>query len=172
MTHPSRTSISSYIITQHGQLLHIDFSFWNVISVCGFTSLLSVIDGKDRMSWVFPTASKRPPLEILTYLFSMLRHDGITILCARVDKDGALANSTEFTSFLLDNSINLETTGGYASFLNGKIERPHHTLANMVRAMLLNAGLLSTLRCYAVETTADVYHYTYHSALDKTPYEA
>jgi hypothetical protein len=26
----------------------------------------------------------------------------------------------------------LESTGGYASFLNGKIERPHRTIANVV----------------------------------------
>jgi hypothetical protein len=64
------------------------------------------------------------------------------------------------------------STGDYASFLNGRVERPHCTLANMVRAMLLNSGLPSNLWCYAAETAADIYHYTYHSTLGKTPYEA
>jgi hypothetical protein len=102
----------------------------------------------------------------------LLQREGVSILSVRVDEDGALANSAEFTDFLLRKSINLETTGGYASFLNGKIERHHRTLANMVRAMILNANLSSSLWCYAAETAADVYRYTHHSALDKTPYEA
>jgi hypothetical protein len=51
----------------------------------------------------------------------------------------------------------------------GKIEQPHRTLANMVHAMLLSAGLPPNLRCYAVESSAYVYRYTYHSALDKYP---
>jgi len=91
-------------------LLHIDFSFWNIPSIHGFTSLLSIIDGKDH--------------------------------------------------------------GGYASFLNGKIKHPHRTIGQMVRAMLLNSGLPSNLWCYAAETAADIYRYTYHSALKMTPYEA
>ena len=61
MTSPPKAKVSSYRLTKRGQLLQIDFSFWNVTSLRGFSSLLSVIDGKDRMLWVFPTASKRPP---------------------------------------------------------------------------------------------------------------
>jgi hypothetical protein len=38
--------------------------------------------------------------------------------------------------------------------------------------MLLNSEFHRNLWCYAAETAADVYHYTYHSALDMTPYEA
>jgi len=42
----------------------------------------------------------------------------------------------------------------------------------MVRSLFLNLGLPSTLWCYAAEAAADIYQYTYHSALQKTPYEA
>jgi len=124
------------------------------------------------MLWTFPTATKRVPLRILDYFFNMLTKEGITILAVRVDEDGALANNSEFSDFLVDRSISLESTGGYASFLNGKVERPHRTIGQMVRAMLLNSGLPSTLWCYAAETAADIYRYTFHSALNKTPYEA
>lgn len=89
-----------------------------------------------------------------------------------MDEDGALANSSKFCDFLVQHHISLETTGGYASFLNGKVERHHHTIAQMVRALLLNSGLPSTLWCYAAKATTDIYHYTYHSALQMTPYEA
>ncbi len=89
------------------------------------------------MLWNFPTASKRCPLQILDYLFAMLQHEGTTVQCIRVDEDGALANSSEFCDFLVQRHISLETTGGYASFLNGKIERHHRTIAQMVRSMIL-----------------------------------
>jgi hypothetical protein len=32
-------------------------------------------------------------------------------------------------------SATLKTTGGYASFLNRKVERPHRTIADMTRAL-------------------------------------
>jgi len=84
--------------------------------------LLSVIDGKDRMLWNFPTASKRAPISVLEFFFTMLECDGVTIQGIHVDKDDTLANSSEFCDFLLECKMPLETTGGYASFLNGKIE--------------------------------------------------
>jgi hypothetical protein len=83
-------------------LLHIDFSFWNIPSIHGFTSLLSIIDGKDHMLWSFPTASKRIPLKILDYFFNMLDKEGISVLGVQVDEDGALANNSEFSDFLID----------------------------------------------------------------------
>jgi hypothetical protein len=163
--HPPRAKLTSAIITKREHLLHIDFSFWNVVSIHSFTSLLSIIDGKDRMLWSFPTASKRPPIQILDFFFTMLQHDSIIIQAIWVDEDGALANSTEFCDFLVECHISLDTTSGYASFLNGEIERPHRTIANMVHAMILNSGLPDTLWCYAAKTATDIYRYTYHSAL-------
>jgi hypothetical protein len=164
--------ITSVTLTKRGQLLHIDSSFWNIVSLRGFTSLLSVIDGKDCMLRNFPTASKHAPLQVLDFLFAMLAHDGIMVQCIRVDEDGALANSSEFCDFLFQRKISLETTGGYASFLNGKIEHHHCTIAQMVRSMLLNSGLPNNLWCFAAEAAADIYRYTYHSALQMSPYKA
>jgi hypothetical protein len=46
-SHPSKTKEASTLLTRHGQLLHMDFSFWNVVSIRGFSSFLSIIDGKD-----------------------------------------------------------------------------------------------------------------------------
>jgi hypothetical protein len=81
------------------------------------------------------------------------------VKCVRVDKDGALANSSKFSDLLAQNNISMETTGGFTSFLNGKIECLHRTVANMVRALLLNFGLPSILWCYTAETATDIYRY-------------
>jgi len=48
----------------------------------------------------------------------------------------------------------METIGGFASFLNGKIECPHHTVV-----LLLNSSLPSILWCYTAETATDIYRY-------------
>ena len=40
-----------------GELIHIDFAFYNVTSICGFTSILTVFREKTRMIWVFSNAS-------------------------------------------------------------------------------------------------------------------
>jgi hypothetical protein len=100
-THPPKVKTTPYTLTRKGELLHIDFSFWNETSIRGFSSLLSIIDGKTCMLWNFPTASKRVPLEILEFFFGALSKENISILGVRVDEDGALANNTEFSDFLL-----------------------------------------------------------------------
>jgi len=169
---PPKAKSTSTKFLRRGQLLHIDFSFWNVCSIRGFTCLLSVIDGKDRMLWNFPTTSKRVPLSILAYLFTMLEREGVIIESVRADEDGALANNSEFSDFLIQQKISLQTTGGYTSFLNGKVDQHHCTIAQMVHSLLLNSGLPSNSWCYAAEATADIYRYTLHSTLGTTPYEA
>jgi hypothetical protein len=134
--------------------------------------MLLIIDAKTRMLWLFCTVNKRPPLKILDYFLSTLTKENKTIHTIRVDEDGAFARNYEFTEFLLRHKINLETTGGHASFLNGKVEQPNRTIADMVRALYFNAGHSPDKWCYAAETAADIYHFTLHSALDMSPYEA
>jgi hypothetical protein len=57
-------------------------------------------------------------------LLSITKEENKMITTTCVDEDGALARSFKFTELLLQDSITLETTGGYGSFLNGKVERP------------------------------------------------
>jgi hypothetical protein len=83
----------------------------------------------------------------------------------RVDEDGALANSSEFTQFFLIHYLTLDTTGSYNSWLNGMVECSNGTIANKARASLLNAGHKADKWCFAVEAAADIYHLTRHSAL-------
>jgi hypothetical protein len=93
------------------------------------------------MLWIFCTASKKPPVHIFRWFFSNLRRENITLVDICVDEDGALAGSSAFATFLRDEEqLNLETTGDYALFLNGKVERPNRTLADCAGCMLLNAG--------------------------------
>jgi hypothetical protein len=105
------------------------FAFWDITSRRMFTDVLTSIDAKTRMLWLFCTPSKGPPIHILRWLFANLRGDKRTLENIRVDEDGALAVSAAFVTYLRDEKqINLEATGGFASFLNGKVECPNRTL--------------------------------------------
>ena len=62
-------------------------------------------------------------------------------------------------------------TGGYASYLNGKVEHPNLTIANGVRALLRNANQDDDKWCFAAQSYPDSYNLTLHSALNKSPHE-
>ena len=56
----------------------------------------------------------------------------------RVDKDGALKNSTYVTNLLVDDfNISMGTTGGGASWINGNNELHNRSIHNMVISGLL-----------------------------------
>ena len=99
----------------------------------------------------------------------MMKKKHIIMLVIRVDEGGELAHSTEFCSSVLDHTLNLETTGGYCSVLNGKIERPHQTIAKMFNAALIDSGHAKNKWCLACEATAEVYNNCYHQATKKQP---
>jgi hypothetical protein len=60
--------------------------------------------------------------------------------------------------------------GGYAYFLNGKVERPNRTLAERARCMLLNDDAPKQDWCFATEHAGEIYCVTYHSAIDFSPH--
>ena len=55
---------------QPGELIHIDFSFYNVNSIRGFTSVITVICAKNRMIWLFPTSSKQYLVRITRFILT------------------------------------------------------------------------------------------------------
>ena len=63
----------SRLYHQKGELLCMDYSFWNKPSIRRFTSLLSVICMTTRFSFAFPTRHKRPPLPTISWLINFLR---------------------------------------------------------------------------------------------------
>ena len=43
---------------QPGELIHLYLAFYNLTSISGFNSILTVVYAKTVMLWLFPTASK------------------------------------------------------------------------------------------------------------------
>jgi len=57
--HPPKGKTLSTDHLTPGELLHIDYSFWDLPSIRGFTSMLLIIDAKTRMLWLFCSRTKR-----------------------------------------------------------------------------------------------------------------
>ena len=118
------------------QRLHIDFSFFTVTSIRGFTSALDVACATTSYPFGFPTKSKAPPIELLRWLLGTLRSMGYVVNFIRVDEGGELANSSSFAEFVFKSDCILESTGGGNSTNNGKVERQNRTKGDMIRAEL------------------------------------
>ena len=121
-------------------MLQMDFAFFNVESIRGFTSTFVDICSATSYPFGFPSRSKRPPLDILKFLVTTLRNQDKKVAFIRVDEDGALARSSEYMRTCHNMNIIVQTTGGDDSSLNGKSESPNKTLANTTISLVLNSS--------------------------------
>ena len=103
-----------------GFMLQIYFAFLNVKIICGLTSTLVDICAATSYLFGFPSRSKRPPLDILKFIFATLKNQDKKVSFIRVDENGGLARSSELMKTCHNLNIIVQTTGVYASSLNGK----------------------------------------------------
>jgi hypothetical protein len=124
---------------QPGELLNMDLAFWDVFARRGFNAIFIIIDAKTQMVWFFCTASKKPPLHILHWLFMNLCREKRLMAHIRVEGDGDLSKSTAFCKYIRESeALHLKITGRYAFYLNGKVEHPNYTIDERVRCFLHN----------------------------------
>ena len=95
-TRVPKNKTSVRIKYQPGEYLALDYSFWNIKSIQGFTALLSVVCISTRFSFAFPTRSKRPPLATIQWLIKVLQQQGFKVLYIQSDEGGELGRSTDF----------------------------------------------------------------------------
>ena len=77
------TDVSKFV---PGFMLQMDFSFFNVESIRGFTSTFVAICSANSHPFGLPSITKRPPLEILNFLFTTLRNQYKKVAFIQVDK--------------------------------------------------------------------------------------
>ena len=117
----------------------MDFDFYNVTSIHGFTFMLTVVFANTIMLWVFPTSSKGSPIHIIRFTLTTLMNEKHPCKCVRVYKYSELANSIDVKNLLVDEfKISMETTGDDASRINVNNERHNISIRNMVRAYILD----------------------------------
>jgi hypothetical protein len=138
----------------------------------GYVAYLLIVDGHTRKVWVYPTKTKEPPIETVDLFLQRFGLRDGTQRYVRTDQGGELAKSADFCNLIAKHGYVVESTGPDASSQNGRGERPHRTLANMVRCMLYGASLGAEFWADAVVYAAYLYNRTYHTATGKTPFEA
>jgi len=115
---------------------------------------------------VFLFANKSPPIQtIKIFLSTHGLNNGLRRI--RSNQGGGLAKSKDFRQCILDAGYTLETIGAGASFQNAIAERPHRTLANMMRTMLTGSNLGSEYWSYALRHAVYIKNRLPHQALPK-----
>ena len=70
----------------------------------------------------------------------------------RCDEDGAFIRSTEFCKMMLKGlGVALQSTGDYASTINGKAEAPHKIIKRTAQAMRMGARMKDEYWCFAAQ---------------------
>ena len=86
---------------QLGDILDLDFTFYHVILVCGFTEILTVVCANTRILWIFPTASKLSPVRIICFVQKKLNNEKHPYKRMIVDEYDALGKTTEVTDIFV-----------------------------------------------------------------------
>lgn len=172
------TNVSIY---ENFMCLHMDFQFFGVKSLRGFTTALTIVCAHSSYPFAFPLKSKTPPLDVVKWFIMTVRKMGYKALFIRVDEDKALAGSSEFNKLLIEMNCILQTTGGGNSENNGKVERSHRTLADMVRSSLGTAKIIfgsklpkklkiTMFWCFALQNACEKLRRLYNKNRGNTPY--
>ena len=77
---------------QPGELVHMDFEFYNFTSIRGFISMLTLVWAKTSMLWVFSTEFKIAPVRIIYFILTTMTNEQQPCKIVRVDEDSALKN--------------------------------------------------------------------------------
>ena len=113
---PKRTTFDTNNI-HPGELINTEFDFYNVTSIRGFTSMITVVCKNTRMIWVFntthPNPNPNPNPNIIHFILTKLKNEQYPCKCVIVDEDRALEKSTDVTNLVVDAfNISMETTSG------------------------------------------------------------
>jgi len=147
----SRNPTISVEHLEPGQMLQMDFAFMNTQSIRGFTSYLSCDCVVTKYSYRFCTRNKRAPVDVIRWIISTLRSQGKKIHFVRFDEGGELARSYDINKMLVEEfKVVMQSTGGYASHLNGITERGHRTDSDAIKTSLYAAALDDEFWCFAL----------------------
>ena len=137
----------------------------------GYNSYLLITDAKTRFTWVFLTATKSPPVDIVhKFLTTFGLRDGYRAL--RVDQGGELWRSDALRTVTSTAGYIMEPTGSDSPHQNGKVERLNGTFGVMVRSLLYSAGLPPAYWSAALVHAVYLKNRLWHSSLQCTPFES
>eukprot|EP00957_Ditylum_brightwellii_P160509 12218974-Ditylum_brightwellii.AAC.1 len=105
------------------------------------------------------------------FFLRALARGGKVVRYIIMDEKGSLACCVKFTSMNVDEfpGITIKTTGGYASWINGKSERANETLKKSTQAVILDAAKDVIYWCYTYTNVVKKYNCTIQSATNDCP---
>ena len=166
-------------VNKLGDQLQMDFGFMSakennkiIRSHGGYNCYLLIIDMFTRYLWIFLSKNKHPPVQVVRqFLRTYGNKEGTRVI--RTDQGGELARSALFRKTIQTAGYSIEVTGADNSSQNGIAERPHRTLANMVRTGLETSGLSSKYWSDALLHASYIKNRLPHRHFDNksTPYE-
>ena len=123
-----------------GFMLQMNFSFFNVESIHGFTSTFAAICSATSYPFGFPPRSKCPPRDILKFIVTTLRNQDKKVVFIQVDEYGSLVRYSEFMKTCHNLNITVQATGGYAYYINGKVNV-------LIRHLIISKELFYLNKC-------------------------
>ena len=99
-------------------MLQMYFDFFNVESICGFTSTFVAICSATSYPFGIPYRSKRLSLEILILIVTTLINHDKKVSFTQVDEDEALARYSNFMNTCHNMNIIVQTIGGDVFFFH------------------------------------------------------
>ena len=140
---------------QKGQVIHLDFASYDVTSIRGFTSILTIVCTNTRIIWVFNNVSKISPVFIIRLILTTLLNKQHPCKRVIVEEDGDLSKSTYFIYLLVDDfSITKETTGGNVPWLNGDSKTHNSSIHAMVREDIIDINQHENKLCFEAVTSS------------------
>ncbi len=144
-----------------------------ITSIDGMRCYCIIVDKATRYTWVILSSSKDPPIDAVRQVLQKFRSRQAN-RTVRLDQDRALGKSEEFLKMLQEKEVDFTPTftGTDSSAQNGLAERPHRTLAEMVRCMLHSADLGPEYWSYALVQAVWIKNRLPHASLNCSPYES
>jgi hypothetical protein len=148
----SRGRIQPLLFLPLGARLQMDFGFYKIPSIRGFTCFLVIVESRSTTRWTYLRRSKHPPIELCLWFIRMARRVlGFSVTIVRTDGGGELWGSKDFRRRLFEEAqVIVEPTGGENSAANGKAERAIGMLGVQAQLLLYAAGLEPIFWCFAL----------------------
>ena len=138
----------------------------------GYVCYLLIVDRKTRYMWPFPLKSKSVPPDLLRTFLTIHGHPTCPNKRIRTDGEGSLAESQICRNLISKLGFTLQKTATDSSSQNGLAERPHQTLATMVRCLLYSSSLPVTFWADALVYATYVNNRLFHAGIRDIPYTA
>ena len=90
MTHLPRGEPVDTTTLMDGETINLDFTFYNVTSIKGFSTQINVVDSKYCMLFIFPKTNKYTTLCAIKFILKKIEREKHQFKIIRVDKYGTL----------------------------------------------------------------------------------